>query len=368
MTQPGDHHTHYNAHGLRRVQLHSVDALSHTVGYGDLRDGAPSDIPISREAGGDDAWGSFFLPLPGQWSSVNNNLGQPYLDRHYPLHATTKADHELAFDPYEDSLNPWHGFSGSSKVYALRTGKQGNFRGNLPHDLLPGDWGFRGYDGNLMAVMRGGINLNKVDDLLQTVLIQQDHIMRHISRNYQNFSDWGTIETANKGGNTTLSLKGNRKAGRTYKGEHSFKLDIGAGGNFITVSLVGEDDSAAWECRIDQQGNISMNAAKRGQYAWLDNLAMVIGKSMRLAIQKDLEMSVGGDETLTVGGDSTETIAGIKKISVPMTEISDSATFWIILDGIIDWLNGHIHPGPMTPPFPPCPKSPSVVAQKIKGG
>lgn len=182
--------------------------------------------------------GDFSLPPSGAgWRAfVETRLGQREIVQFLSPGSFFSEDNEIANSLESGGTKPdtWNSITGTSatfRSYAVPpdTVKR-NFRGNRYYDLVGGDWGYRGQDGNFVGVLRGGVNVFIASPLCGWYMFQEDDHARLVSRNFEMFSDFGVIQSTNVNGRTRLAIKGvsglNDKTSSREE-NYEFELELG---------------------------------------------------------------------------------------------------------------------------------------------
>lgn len=293
--------------------VQTVDPLAHSATMLGGKDDRHEHVPILGMVG-PDGEGHFDTPMPGWRGTLTDELGFTAFHHGMPSHAFSRGDLPPENDEYDDVLNTWLTLTGTPTVYRSIAHKSRNYRSHRPADLIAGDLGFRTAEGSSVFALRGGVAGMKASDLCQFILSQVDDLARLVTRNFDLFSDWGTIQLVNENGKTALKVRGNAKAENTYADKFDFELSLGSGENFMSLTLLDKaSEAAVYTVVVDQKGN---------QHVYLKkDLVVEIEGNQAVGITKNQKLIVGGKQDVEVDESSIETIGTKKTIKSPKVHL-----------------------------------------------
>jgi hypothetical protein len=209
------------------------------------------------------------------------------------------------------------GFGGQG-LNKSQTLTEGNYRQPAePDDIAPGDWAHVGSDGNLVAVLGGGVNVLKSSALAQIRTHLINDLVEVISRNYRHVSDMGEFTIQNNDGRINMRFRGGtdqRSEAGPDEENWTVKFDLGSEGDMLNLELctpLGQTlfkfhVNADGQCEIYGINGVSINS---GSQSGTPSVEQSTG-SKRREIGGDQTVVIQGDKRTTVGGnESTETSA-----------------------------------------------------------
>ncbi len=182
--------------------------------------------------------GEFSLPPSGQgWRAfVETRLGQREIVQFLSPGSFFAEDEQISNSLESGGTKPdtWNSLTGTPATFrsyaAPAADVKRNFRGNRFYDLIGGDWGYRGIDGNHISILRGGVSVLSASPLCGWYMFAEDDHARLVSRNFEMFSDFGVIQATNTNGRARLAIKGasglNEKTSAREE-NYEFELELG---------------------------------------------------------------------------------------------------------------------------------------------
>ncbi len=268
------------------------------------------------ESAGTYGEGEFSLPPSGRdWKAlISYDSGKPILIKFIPSSLFADPDQiDKKMQSGGTDKDHFDSIVGDSTTYqSFKSDRDQNYRGNKYYDLIAGDWGHRGLEGNMVGVLRGGVNIFKVDELCQMVQMLEDHLTRIVSENFEIFTSWGVLRMENNAGHTLLTLKGNSGLNDkfdTRKESYEFELEIGAckaikdKAFFLTMKYVPKTGDPVF-FGIDREGNMVTKAPK-DVWEYVEEERSMIARNIGMLAQKDIRVDAGGQVELRAGSHAT---------------------------------------------------------------
>jgi hypothetical protein len=283
-------------------------------------------IPFSR--GGIDIQGAgdFSIPPSGRaWRAIVDKVGEQLIivgcipvgiyntDDKQLLQSVGSERGQDPFDSITESLQEFRSYATQAT-----TNKQ-NFRLNSFYDTIPGDYGYRGLDGNWFGILRGGVNIFSASSLNKILQFQEDDLLRLISRNYDNFSDAGVIKSTNVNGKTRLFLglnSGTRRDFKTEEEKYEVEIEIGQcqkfkEDTFIFTLEYKPKGLNPFTLTIDKQGSLQIFGSKDIFQSSQEETAQVARNwsvfaedSIKMDAKKTISLAAGA--TATINKDTGE--------------------------------------------------------------
>lgn len=186
---------------------------------------------------------------------------------------------------------------------------------NTPRDMGANDWAQVGEEGNLLAVLGGGVNVMKSSSLAQIRTYLLNDLVEVISRNFRHVTDMGVSEVKNDGGRITWSFRGGAdqltEAGADQE-NWTIRLDLGAEGDIFRFELTQADGSTNFKFHVNNEGKLTVYAAQgMEENCGADRREVTIGNRLQ---------DTKGDENLTVRNNQSERINGTRETVVAMSD------------------------------------------------
>lgn len=137
--------------------------------------------------------------------------------------------------------------------------EHGTFRqANEPVDLMPGDFSHITPDGNLLGILRGGVNVLKSSALAQIRTHLLNDLVEVISRNYKHITDMGIFEVTNNDGRINMSFRGGtdqRSEAGPDEEKWSVRFDLGSEGDIFNFEITTPVGQTLFRLHVDADGH-----------------------------------------------------------------------------------------------------------------
>lgn len=275
------------------------------------QDGKNEWLPFAGTGSGMQGEGDFSLAPSGKgWRAiVENRQGGLGVITAFVDPGSFYADEEQLSASTESggkTIDPYDSITASTNTYRAFTVDQDNikknFRNNKFFDTISGDHGYRGIDGNMHGVLRGGINISAVSRLNQIIQFLEDDLLCLVNRNYEHFTDWGVISIKNDKGKTTLSVKANSGDNSdfdTRKETYEFEMELGHANNvkedslFFTLIYKTKGGNEKLQITIDRKGEVIILAPTNIMVDVAENYGNSVGKKYTVKAGKEIDLTVG---------------------------------------------------------------------------
>jgi hypothetical protein len=305
--------------------------------------------------------GSFTLPPSGkQWKAVIcEDAGDPYIIRFLPPQSPHADEEQIDKSDRSGGTekNQALSISYTEEVYGAYRIRQienrRNYRGDVYYDRVPGDWGWTSPEGNMLGILRGGLNILRTTPLNQILQFTEDDLLRIIARNYQLFTDFGVHKIENFDGKTRVTVRGNSGLNdkfNTREETYEFNMEMGACSKeddesqmFIKWKYINPNNKPI-DFRMDRDGNTSFTTPRD---VWVDSgedLLITVGDHMGVFAGTELKLDAGKldftagatmkknedgelvteDEGYTLQIDQSEVRLGNVQSGNPLLKITDS--------------------------------------------
>lgn len=247
--------------------------------------------------------GRIYVPRPGQQVVVQQGLGIPFISQILPgsvdANANTSAESAL-------NTSPVAGQSSFSQAGPA------NFAAKLPKDLLPGDYMWRGNQGQYLAVLDGGVVVMHGAPWSQIACTQQDDTTNVIGRNLNLISGFGNVRFFDEDGKCGLSVEGGTD--QTLESGHGRE-------NWTVQARVGEEAEGLVDFRINNRDGETVaktiwKADGSIQQLSSGNLNQISDGNVALNIAGSRTTDVGGEDVVSVSLDRTELFYGSQTTQV----------------------------------------------------
>lgn len=218
---------------------------------------------------------------------------------------------------YQRAVTGMKGFGSEDEV--MEDEISSNYRGQSAPDILPGDWGVQGTEGNFVGVLAGGLSIFKGGELSQIIASKLGDILKVIARNFQMFSDFGEFKLVNEDGKTGLVLNGYADATNANKHTNNwdYQLKLGGGGHLFSAKLGrAPNGDALFSFVIDTNG--------KARVMTHDSFTVEASKAPKIKYNSDKISDIGGSKIETISrskitkvkGSETQNVGGIQKVLV----------------------------------------------------
>ena len=229
---------------------------------------------------------------------IHHELGFPVIDK--VLKQAPSQTDELR----PTQVSEIRGIGGEDPLYAPDTNDTSFRSPNDPQDVLPEDWVRRSKDGNLMGVLRGGVNVMKSSPMAQIRTHSLEDLVEIISSKFRHITDMGNYTINNDGGKTSLtwyagSDQSLENGANTEK--WTIRLEVGAIGDLFTLRVTTPDGNDLAKIHMSANGRMELLGA-----AGIDITSGENG-TMEEAVASDKTTKIDGDYTVTVRGNVAET-------------------------------------------------------------
>lgn len=212
------------------------------------------EVPLSQSLT------QFDLPVNGEkWGAFVTKGTQPMIVGFYPLSTISEGTNiEKSIDSKGTIKDLAESLFGEEFTYrSFRSLKTKNYRYNRYYDLISGDIGSRGFDGNRQAVLRGGVNVFGVSQICQIIQFALENTTRVVSDKLQLWTGAGILEFNVNEDSSRLDLKLNNSASKIKEEKYNVELSIGdcPGNNILTFKYI-TDKNTALVLGIDRTGRV----------------------------------------------------------------------------------------------------------------
>lgn len=205
---------------------------------------------------------------------------------------------------------------GGNSTGASDITSHGNFRlASEPRDILPGDWVQRGVDGNLFALLGGGVALMKGSPLAQIRAHLLQDLVEIVSRNYRHVTDMGEFTVTNTDGRVNMRFRGaSDQLSESGPDEQrwTIKMDLGSEGDLFNFELCTTEGQTLFKLHVDSAGGCEIFG--------VNGVALTSGsRSGGRHVEEhttDSSRSVTGDRDSITSGDELRQIGGSAATSV----------------------------------------------------
>lgn len=274
-----------------------------------VRDGEPlSNIPRLVDSPGK----AEILPRDAL-VAVHDELGFWVVDKVLAIGVINRTEVDKARVSEVDSVG------GQDPVYA--GGGDTNGRPlNAPDDLTEADWAQVGPDGNLVAVLRGGVNVFKSSPLAQVRTHQLEDLVEIISDKFRHITAMGELNVKNVGGKTSLTWRAGadqlNEAGASEE-NWTIHLDVGAEGDLFTFEITSPQGQSLARVHMSSDGQLELFGAAGVLITSGDRgvVSEVAAGDKHAEVHGDLTEVVRGAATITTGRRKT-TVKGADSVHV----------------------------------------------------
>jgi len=241
--------------------------------------------------------GGVNAPRIGQQMVADFTLGAPRLSLQTADRQTTD-DGQTSF-----TTAPTSDVGGQDPVYA--DAGTGNARGNLPRDVLPGDWLQVGDLGNMLGVLEGGATIVKASELAQIIATQAQNLLKLVGQNFALYTGAGELRFDTTGGKTSMVLR----AGADNETESDprtaenfrIRLEMGDEGELVDFRVTDGTGRILQRLHIDPDGRVETESKRRTD---------VINEDRRTEVGENDVRVVGGNVADRVGGTVVQEVSG----------------------------------------------------------
>jgi hypothetical protein len=213
-----------------------------------------------------------------------------------------------------DDLGPTEGFplegsstfGGSDPIYKKLTDESYSYAGNSTGDLMPGDHLLTTKDGNAIGVLEGGVALFRASELCQILGIRYNDLLRFVSRNFEHFTDFGTISVKNASGTTSYVIEGAASFGDALSKKYGLRIDLGGTGNMMKFTVLNGAGGEVSAFHMESSGNFVFRTKGWAQYVVGAFLKVIHGVEKVFAKGRDAKYD--GEYITTVEGSETRNV------------------------------------------------------------
>jgi len=218
----------------------------------------------------------------------------------------------IAVEPvFKDALgaHPVRVNNGLDNEVANVTSSPASYRGELPEDLVPGDWVRVGAHGETLGVLsRSGVIL-KASSMAQILAVNGPNEGLTIgARNLKLFTGMGDLELGNERGKAFLDFKGGvdqTEETGVDRERWTTRLTIGRPGNLYLHGFYTGDGNALYEQRLTPAGEFMVTLAGNRVDSIGGDQTKTVGGSSEVSIAGSVSETVDRDTLLTLGGSRT---------------------------------------------------------------
>lgn len=225
--------------------------------------------------------GEVRAPRRGDRLGVHFNLGTPQLQMATANVATTPEYGE----PFR--LAPPALVGGEDPVYSERGSN--NARGNMPRDVIAGDWLQVGDLGNMVGVLAGGYTVLKGGELAQVIASQARNMLKLIGQNFSVFTGAGTVDFTTLGGKTSMVMRlgaDNETEADPSADNFRIRCELGDEGELVDFRVTDGKGRNVYRLHVDPDGRVENEAFRETR-----------------VIETDQLVEVGTNQVTRVGGD-----------------------------------------------------------------
>jgi hypothetical protein len=275
-------------------------------------------------------------PILSEYRDINNKKIQRKL-------TNVSTGDPLLYGIITDELSTQDGYSetncdlvgSNDPIYKKTEGNTNNFSGTSFPDVLPGDHIFTTKDGNALGVLEGGVTYFKASELCQIIGIKYNDLMRIVSRNFEQFTDFGNISIKNDNGATSYVIEGAASQSEVRDNRFTFRMEMGSAGDLYKVSVLDgqsrevsmfhmKSDGEIFSLMQNQKTIIRKNkteiihgtvechfqGAVNSDYK-SDYVKIIHGSEQR-QISNNKTIGIKNDHTVSIGRNSSNNIGGTK--------------------------------------------------------
>lgn len=253
--------------------------------------------------------GQVAIPRPGQSVVVQRGLGFPFIDKLLPLPTSKNASRANAF-----SIVPTAG--GKTATTAFPPGDTSNYLGNLPSDLLPGDWARLGNQGQYVGIFDGGAGGGiaglYASPWAHVIAFQENDTLSLAGRNLKLKTGMGNLESSDFGGKQALLLQlGTDQKVETGQGTERFPLTVKMGGDsegLLDFVLTDRQGEPVYKRLIFSDGEVTENM--RGlQTTYRGQVTRHYNQGLLDFIVGNVQRGVSGDQIDIIQGSHEYTVS-----------------------------------------------------------
>lgn len=230
-------------------------------------------------------------------------------------------------NPQSDKTPPFSvadvsGFGGEGQNKDL-LGTGGNYRlPSEPTSCMPEDWVQSSPDGNMVAVLAGGVNVMRSGAFSQIRTHLLNDLVEIISRNYRHITDMGEFTIKNSDGRINMSFRGGSdQKTEAGSGEEnwSIKFDLGSEGDMLNLELCTPKGQTLFRFHVDADGQceiygingVSINSGSAANGVSSEESTGNKAKK----IQGSQTTAISGSDTLNIGGNAKTSVTGDYRVS-----------------------------------------------------
>jgi len=186
-----------------------------------------------------------------------------------------------------------------------------------PTDLMPGDMGWVGRDGNTIAVLEGGTNVIKSSPLAQIRTYGLNDLVEIFSRNFRHVTDMGEFTVLNNDGKINMRFRGaSDQMSEAGPDEENWTIhfDLGSEGDLFNLEFTTPQGNTLFKLHVDAEGGAEIFAVNgittaSGTSNGGGSVEEHTGnKTVRVAGSQVCETS--GDESKKIEGAKVTTVSG----------------------------------------------------------
>lgn len=173
-------------------------------------------------------------------------------------------------------------------------------------DYLDGDIVMTTTDNTSLSLFKGGLSNWKVSNLTQIILHKMKSLIRMVTRNFELFTDFGTIQISNNEDKTTLKIEG----GASFKKETLPGTDKYS----VTVEMGSIEDDDKQRLKISVK-DPEQDSNKVDVMIGIDGI-IKIECSEKAEIRSTKEISLSSDKDLSISSSQGLTLNAVKNIDI----------------------------------------------------
>lgn len=228
---------------------------------------------------------------------------------------------DLAVEEGYQPLNA-QGFGSYDPIYRKEEGTSPNFTSSSADDLMPGDKIISNSEGSAIAVLEGGVSIFKASELCQIVGLKYNDLMRVVSRNFEQFTDFGNIIIKNDDGATSYVIEGAASQSEVSAGRYTLRIQMGAAGDLYKISIHDGNAAVVSVFHMKGDGSIALEATRKTVRV-RGAVKEFIHTTKDMTVQGNVTNEYKQDYETTIRGSEQRTIVSNQVIKVQQDQIVD---------------------------------------------
>lgn len=236
---------------------------------------------------------------------ISSESGEPFIRSFLPPASMYGSDEQVDKSTYSDATEKdiSQSITASENNYTAysikETSRKKNYRNNQYYDKIGGDVLFNTSSGNMIGILRGGVNMMKTSELCQMLQFYEDDLTRIVSRNFELFTDLGSYAVYNENGKPRLEFKGSTGRNPKYNRRdenYEFEFQLGSckvGNDTDSFFLTFEYKTEGAETLLFTIGRDGTALLKLPKDLWLDtkeDILVTVGKNIGVFSGQDVKV------------------------------------------------------------------------------